>query len=138
VDEIDQILRSARVIAVVGLSDRPDRPSYSVAAYMRDAGYEVIPVNPRLDNWEGLTCWPSVEAIGRPVDLVNVFRRPEHCAEVTRGAVRARAAAVWLQLGITSDEAARIAREAGLVFVQNRCLAVEHQRRIAMNPGEQP
>ena len=116
-------------IAVVGLSDDPSRPSYDVARYLRSAGKEILPVNPNHKTVMGLTCYPSLAAVPGPIDVVDVFRRPEHCADVVRDAVEAGAKGVWLQSGIRNDEARAIARKAGIDFVQDRCLKVEHMFR---------
>lgn len=116
---------SARRIAVVGLSDDPSRASYDVANCLRSAGKEVVPVNPNHKSILGLTCYPSLEAVPGKIDLVNVFRRPEHCADVARSAVAVGAGGVWLQSGIVSDEARAVARRAGLDYVEDRCLKVE-------------
>jgi predicted CoA-binding protein len=119
----------ARRIAVVGLSDHPSRPSYDVASYLRAVGKEILPVNPNHKAVMGLTCYPSLAAVPGPIDVVNVFRRPEFCADVTRDAVEVGAKGVWLQSGIKNEEAREIARRAGIDFVQNRCLKVEHMFR---------
>ena len=117
---------AAKRVAVVGLSDDPSRPSHGVASYLASEGKEIIPVNPNHATVMGLTCYPSLEAIRGQVDVVDVFRRPEHCAEVVRAAVAAGAKGVWLQSGIVSREAERIARDAGIDFVQDRCMKVDH------------
>jgi predicted CoA-binding protein len=113
-------------IAVVGLSDDPTRPSHDVASYLISVGKEVVPVNPNRQRVMGLTCYPSLESVPGQIDVVDVFRRPEHCADVVRSAVAVGAKGVWLQSGIVSPEAERIAREAGIDFVQDRCLKVDH------------
>ena len=113
-------------IAVVGLSDDPSRASYGVAAYLRSAGKEIIPVNPNYTTVMGLKCYPSLESVPGPIDVVDVFRRPEHCADVVRSAVAVRAKGVWLQSGIVNDEARQIARRAGIDYVEDRCLKVDH------------
>jgi predicted CoA-binding protein len=125
----EEILREARTIAVVGASPDPARPSYGVIAYLMRAGYRVVPVNP-LAGAEvlGLRCVASLAEIGEPVDLVDVFRRPEHCGEVAREAVAAGAGALWLQLGIVSPEARRVAGESGLDYVEDACTAIVHRR----------
>ncbi|MCW2975821.1 MAG: CoA-binding protein [Actinomycetia bacterium] len=125
----EEILREARTIAVVGASPDPARPSYGVIAYLLRAGYRVVPVNP-LAGAEvlGLRCVASLAEIGEPVDLVDVFRRPEHCGEVAREAVAAGAGALWLQLGIVSPEARRVAGESGLDYVEDACTAIVHRR----------
>jgi len=113
-------------IAVVGLSDDPHRPSHDVARYLQSVGKEVIPVNPNHQRVLGLKCYASLEAVPGPIDVVDVFRRPEFCAEVVRSAVAAGAKGVWLQTGIVNEEAERVAAEAGIDFVQDRCIKVEH------------
>jgi uncharacterized protein len=124
----EQILRDARTIAVVGASPDPGRPSYGVTAYLVQAGYRVVPVNPLADEVLGLRCLASLAELDGPVDLVDVFRRPEHCAEVAREAAAAGAGALWLQLGVVSPEARRIAEESGLDFVEDACTAIVHRR----------
>ena len=125
-----EILRDAKTIAIVGASPKPDRPSHGVMRYLMRAGYRCIPVRPRdCDEVLGVPCVTSLAEIDEPIDLVDVFRRPEFCAEVVREAVEVGAKGVWLQSGITSDEARAIAREAGIDYVENRCLKVEHMFR---------
>ena len=127
-----EILRDARTIAVVGASPRADRPSHGVMRYLLGHGYHAIPVRPRdCDEVLGVPCVASLAEIGEPVDLVDVFRRPEFCADVAREAVAAGARALWLQLGIVSPEARRIAVDAGLDYVENLCTAVVHAREVA-------
>lgn len=130
-DEADMIRRmlAGRRIAVVGLSDDPSRASYGVAQYLRAAGKEIIPVNPTHETVMGFKCYPTLEEVPGPIDVVNVFRRPEFCADVAAQAVKVRAKGVWLQAGIYSDEAERIALEGGLDFVQGRCIMVDHMHR---------
>ena len=126
-----EILRDARTIAVVGASPRPNRPSHGVMRYLLEHGYRVIPVRPRdCDEVLGVPCVASLGEIGEPVDLVDVFRRPEFCADVAREAVAAGAGALWLQLGIVSPEARRIALEGGLDYVEDLCTAVVHRREV--------
>jgi len=119
-------MTSARRIAVVGLSDDPSKPSFGVAAYLRSVGKEIVPVNPKYRAVMGLPCYPSLEAVPGKIDLVDVFRRPEFCPEVARSAAVIGASGLWLQLGIVSPEAQTIAQAAGLDFVQDRCIKVEH------------
>ena len=124
----EEILREARSIAVVGASPDPGRPSHGVMAYLMRVGYRVVPVNPQAAEVLGLRCLGSLAELEEPVDLVDVFRRPEHCGEVAREAVAAGAGALWLQLGIVSADARRVAEEAGLGYVENACTAVVHRR----------
>jgi hypothetical protein len=97
-----------------------------VASYLKSVGKEIIPVNPNYTTVMGLRCYPSLEQVPGPIDVVDVFRRPEYCADVVRSAVAIGAKGVWLQSGIVSPEAERIAREAGVDFVQDRCMKVDH------------
>ena len=124
-DAVRRMIAGKR-IAVVGLSDDPTRASHGVASYLLSAGKEIIPVNPNLQTVMGLKCYPSLEAVPGAIDVVDVFRRPEFCPEVVRSAVAVGAKGVWLQAGIVSPEAERIARDAGIDFVQDRCLKVDH------------
>jgi uncharacterized protein len=127
-----EILREARTIAVVGASPRPGRPSHGVMRYLLEHGYRVIPVRPRdCDEVLGVPCVASLAEIGEPVDLVDVFRRSEFCADVARRAVAAGAGALWLQLGIVSPEARRIAAAGGLDYVEDLCTAIVHHQEVA-------
>src|SRR5687767_6558333 len=117
-DAVRRMLAGRRV-AVVGLSDDPSRPSYDVASYLKSVGKEILPVNPNHKTVLGITCYPSLAAVPGPIDVVDVFRRPEFCAEVVRDAVEVGAKGVWLQSGITSDEGREIARRAGIDYVEN-------------------
>ncbi|MEH1124483.1 CoA-binding protein [Micromonospora sp. CPCC 206061] len=120
-----QILADAAVIAVVGASRDPDKPAHTVPLQMQRHGWRIIPVNPHADELFGEKVYRSLADIPEPVDLVNVFRPAEDAVEVVREAVAIGAPAVWLQLDIVSAEARRIATEAGLEYVEDRCLAVE-------------
>jgi predicted CoA-binding protein len=123
-----RILRDARTIAVVGASPSPDRESHGVMRYLLAQGYDVIPVRPDCEEILGVPCFPALRHIDRAIDLVDVFRRPEFCAAHAREAVEAGAKALWLQLGIVSSEARRIAEAAGLDYVEDACTAVVHAR----------
>lgn len=127
-----EILADARTIALVGASPRPERPSNQVMRYLLDAGYRVIPVRPLdCDEVHGVPCVATLAEIDEPIDLVDVFRRPELCAGHAREAVDAGAGALWLQVGIESAEARRIAAEAGLDYVENACTMVVHRLHLA-------
>lgn len=127
--EIASLLRETRVIAVVGLSSRPWRASYGVSEYMRDAGYRIIPVNPREQEVLGEKAYARLEDVPEPVDMVNIFRRAEFVLEIVDAAIRIGAKSVWMQEGVVHEAAAKRAREAGLVVVMDRCLLKEHRRR---------
>jgi predicted CoA-binding protein len=124
-------LLAAKRIAIVGLSDDSSRPSYGVATYLQAHGFEVLPVNPNCSTVLGLRCYSTLAEVPGPIDLVDVFRRPQFCPQVVRDAIAAGAKAVWLQSGIRSPEAKRLAQAANLDYVEDRCLMVEHlhQRR---------
>jgi uncharacterized protein len=132
-DELRDLLAGTKVIAVVGLSANPDRPSNQVAWYLRHQGYRLYGVNPRCPDAEVFGDVPVVAALDQVperIDLVDVFRRPEYTAEVARQAVAVGAGALWLQLGIRSAEARQVAEAAGLAYVEDRCLKVEHARLL--------
>jgi predicted CoA-binding protein len=125
----EQILREARTIAIVGASPNPHRASHGVMRYLLAQGYRVIPVRPLdCDEVLGVPCVESLAEIEEPIDLVDVFRRPEHTPAHAREAVGAGAGALWLQLGIVSAESRQIATEAGLDYVEDACTAVVHRR----------
>lgn len=130
VDSIRRILREAKTIAVVGHSTDPSKPGGYVSAYMRQAGYRVIPVNPNAREIQGDVCYPDLMSIPKEIaiDIVNVFRPPRDCPEAARQAAALGAKTLWLQLGIVSEEAARIAEAAGLSVVMDTCIMVEHRR----------
>lgn len=122
------LMRSARTIAVVGVSPRPDRPSHEVAAYLIDAGYTVYLVNPAADGEIlGRLVYDSVAALPEPVDIVDIFRRPADVPPVVADAIAAGAGAVWMQLAIVNEDAARAAHTAGLAVVMDRCTKIEHE-----------
>ncbi|MBI4799578.1 MAG: CoA-binding protein [Desulfarculus sp.] len=133
-EEVRQMLGPCRVIAVVGLSPNPSRDSHRVAAYLLAQGFTVIPVNPKEEAILGQKCYPSLGDIPGPVDLVDVFRASEHAPAVAREAVAKGAKGLWLQEGVKSLDAAAMAQEAGLWFVQDRCLMVEHRRHLVPRP----
>jgi predicted CoA-binding protein len=119
-----ELLETTTTIAVVGLSSNPDRSSHGVAARLQTAGYRIIPVNPNERAVLGVAAVPHLAAIGEKVDIVDVFRRPEHTPAIAADAVKIGARALWLQSGVTDEEAARIARAGGLIVVMDACLAV--------------
>lgn len=126
--EISEILRRFRRLAIVGISDKEDRPSYRVAAYLQEAGFQLFPVNPLLDEVLGERAYPDLLSLPAAIEIVDVFRRPEAMPEIAAQAIRIGARVLWLQEGIVHNEAAARAKEAGLAVVQNRCLLKEHLR----------
>lgn len=122
------LLRRTRAIAVVGHSPKPDRPSYQVAQFMRDAGYTIYPVNPGQTEIAGLPCYPSLAALPEPVDMVNVFRQSTYLREIAEAAIAIGAKSLWAQLDIHDDAAVQRAEAAGLTVITNACLKIEYQR----------
>lgn len=134
---VEQILRTYDSITVFGASTSPEKPAYYVPEHMQRHGWRIVPVNPRGGVILGEPVHATLADVPRPVGLVDVFRRSEHTPDVARQAVAAGATALWLQLGIASDEARRIATEAGLLYVEDRCLIIE-QRRLGLDaPGSE-
>lgn len=133
--DISAILDMQR-IAVVGLSSDPRRESYTVSQYMQGNGYEIIPVNPNETEVLGERAYASLTDLPEPPEVVNVFRRPEFLDDVVEDAINAGAKAIWIQLGIVNEGAARRAREAGLITVMDKCIRVEHGRRQFAAPRD--
>jgi predicted CoA-binding protein len=126
---ITELLKSAKTIAVVGLSDRPNRTSYGVSQYMQSQGYRIIPVNPAITESLGEKAYARLSAVPEKVDIVNVFRRSEHVPKVVEEAIRIGAPAIWMQEGVVHEEAAEKARAAGIFVVMDRCILKEHMAR---------
>lgn len=126
----EQILNSSRVVAVVGLSPKPDRPSYGVASYLKQRGYKIIPVNPGAEEILGAPCYPDLSSIPEPIDVVDIFRRSEDVPAIVEEAIKIGAKAVWMQEGVRSEEAAARARGAGLLVVMDKCMLKEHKKLV--------
>lgn len=122
----EKILKSSRTIALVGLSPKPDRPSYRVASYLKEQGYNIIPVNPAEKEILGETCYPDLASVPMSIDVVDIFRRSEEVPSIMAEAIRIGARAVWMQEGVINEEAANRAREAGLMVVMDKCMLKEH------------
>ncbi len=127
-DEIKKILVNSRTIAVVGLSEKPERDSYQVAKYLKDHGYIIIPVNPAKSEILGEKSYPDLASIPSPVDIVDIFRNIEAVPGIVEEAIKIKAKVVWMQLGLAHNKSAQKARNAGLIVVQSKCLKVEHAR----------
>ena len=129
-EDIYELLSNTRTIAMIGASDRPDRPSHRVMAFLQSRGYRVLPVNPPItgEHVHGEYVWRELSQIGEPIDLVDIFRRPQAAGEAVDEAIAAGAKAVWLQLGVINEEAAARAEAAGLKVVMDRCPAIEIPR----------
>lgn len=120
------ILKNTKNLAIVGISNKPERASYQVAAYLQAAGYQIFPINPGLREVLGLTCYPSLSALPGPVDLVNVFRKAEDCLPIAEEAAKIGAKALWLQLGISNPQCQQLAEKQGMAYVENKCTKIEH------------
>src|SRR5436853_1986083 len=127
-DKVRRILKGSRTIAVVGLSAQWHRPSFFAAKYLQEHGYRVIPVNPAYPEILGEKCYPSLLDIPEPVDVVDVFRKPQDVPPIAEEAVRIGAKVLWMQIGVIHEDAARRAREAGLEVIMDRCMKIEHAR----------
>jgi hypothetical protein len=139
-EEIRRILRSAKTIAVVGLSDKPDRSSYQVAAYLQAQGYRIIPVNPNVTTVLGEQAFPSLSAVSEPVDIVDIFRQPDAVPAIVNEAIAKHAKVIWMQEGIAHNAAADQARAAGLQVAMSKCLLKEHRRLglVATSHAQEP
>ncbi len=131
----DEILNSSRVVAIVGLSPKPDRPSYRVASYLKGKGYKIIPVNPGAEEILGVPSYPDLSSVPEPVDVVDIFRRSEEVPAIVKEAIEIGAKAVWMQEGVINNEAAARAEEAGLPVVMDRCMLKEHQKLQSSRDG---
>ena len=138
-EDIRELLTNARTIAMVGASDRPGRPSNRVMKFLQDQGYRVIPVNPQItgEHVHGEYVWRDLAQIGEPIDIVDIFRRPDAAGEAVDAAIAIGARAVWMQIGVIDEEAASRAEAAGLKVVMDRCPAIEIPR-LGIAPLDRP
>lgn len=123
-----EVLNKYKKVAIVGLSAKTDRPSYFAATYLKDYGYEITPVNPAYEEVLGLKCYPSLDKVPGPLEVVDIFRRPEEVPAIVDEAIRLGAKAIWMQLGVIHEEARRKALDEGLDVVMDRCMKIEHAR----------
>jgi predicted CoA-binding protein len=130
-DEIGELLKRTKTIAVVGLSDSPLRPSYGVSAYMQSHGYKIIPVNPSIRGSLGEKAVASLAEVEEKIDMVDVFRRSEYVPDLVDEAIRLKVPAIWLQEDVIHEEAAEKARKAGIFVVMDKCILKEHRRRFS-------
>jgi hypothetical protein len=130
-DPIADLLKSAKTIAVVGLSDNPLRPSHGVSAYMQSRGYRIIPVNPKIESCLGEKAYASLLDIPEKIDIVNIFRRPEYVQEIVDQAIQRKVPAIWMQEDVIHEKAAEKARKAGIFVVMDRCILKEHHARLS-------
>jgi predicted CoA-binding protein len=129
-DSIFELLRKAKTIAVVGLSDSPLRASHGVSAYMQSQGYRIVPVNPAVDNVLGEDSYSSLLDVKEKIDIVNIFRRSEFVPDVVDQAIQLKVPAIWMQEGVVHEAAAEKARQAGILVVMDRCILKEHRARF--------
>ena len=129
-DPITELLKGAKTIAVVGLSDNPLRVSHGVSAYMQGQGYRIIPVNPRIESSLGERAYGSLREVAEKIDIVNIFRRPEFVEEVVEQGIALKVPAIWMQEGVIHERAAEKARQAGIFVVMDRCILKEHRARL--------
>jgi len=129
-DQIAELLKSAKTIAVVGLTDSPFRPSYRVSQYMQSQGYRIIPINPMIGESLGEQSYASLLDVPEKIDIVNIFRRSEHVPEVIEEAIRLKVPAIWMQEGVIHEAAAEKARQAGIFVVMDKCILKEHAKRM--------
>jgi len=129
-DPITELLKRAKTIAVVGLSNDPMRPSHGVSAYMQSQGYRIIRVNPRIESGLGEKAYASLREVREKIDIVNIFRRPEFVEEIVDDAIRLKVPAIWMQEDVVHEKASEKARKAGIFVVMDRCILKEHQTRF--------
>ena len=136
--DLQSVLESTETIAVVGCSAKATRTSHKIARYLQERGYRIVPVNPNYDEVLGETCYPDLPSVPADIeiDIVDIFRRPEHTADMVRSAIErveqtGEQPVIWTQLGVSSSEAAELAAEAGLPYVRNRCIKIEYDRLFA-------
>lgn len=134
-DQLRRVLQEAKVIAVVGASGTEDKAAHDVPAYLQEHGYEIVPVNPGSDQVLGQDTFDDLSDVDRQVDVVDVFRPADEAPGIARKAVALGANVLWLQQGISSDEAREIAEDAGLEVVMDQCMMVNHRRLIVDQPG---
>lgn len=131
-DRITELLKTAKTIAVVGLTDSPLRPSYGVSHYMLSHGFRIIPVNPNITDWMGEKAYPSLLDVPEKIDIVNVFRRSDAVPDVVEQAIQIKAPAIWMQEGVVHEAAAEKARQASIFVVMDSCILKEHRKRSSL------
>ena len=130
IKDVKNLLEKSQTIAIVGLSTNPERDSYIVADYLRNHGYKIIPINPNIENWNGLKSYQRVIDVTDTVDIIDIFRKNEAVLDIVKEALRLRQKpkAIWIQLGIENNEARELAEKNDLFVVGNKCIKIEHQR----------
>lgn len=130
VETIRDLLHRARTVAIVGLSDKKERASNFVGSYLKSEGYKIIPVNPNLSEVLGEKSYPDLKSIPEPVDIVDIFRRPDEIMPIVEQAIEIKARAIWMQLLIVNRDAAKLAKDNGLIVIMDKCMKIEHGRYI--------
>lgn len=129
-DTIRKLLHSIKTVAIVGMSDKKERASNFVGSYLKSEGYKIFPVNPTIKEALGEKAYPDLLSIPEPVDVVDIFRRPDEIVPIVKQAIEIKAKAIWMQLSIVNREAAELARAAGLIVIMDKCMKIEHGRFI--------
>ena len=129
-EDIKVLLKNSKNIAVVGISDKQERDSFGVAKYLQSKGYNVIPVNPSLENWQGIKSYPNLSSIPKNtrLDIVDIFRKPEAVGEIVEESIKVKPKAIWMQLGVINEEAGKKASDSGMTVVMDKCIMVEHRK----------
>ncbi len=129
-EDIKVLLKNSKNIAVVGISDKQERDSFGVAKYLVSKGYNVIPVNPSLESWQGIKSYPNLSSIPKntKLDIVDIFRKPEAVGEIVEESIKVKPKAIWMQLGVINEEAGKKASDSGMTVVMNKCIMVEHKK----------
>ncbi len=129
-EDIKVLLKNSKNIAVVGISDKQERDSFGVAKYLVSKGYNVIPINPSLESWQGIKSYPNLSSIPKntKLDIVDIFRKPEAVGEIVEESIKVKPKAIWMQLGVINEEAGKKASDSGMTVVMNKCIMVEHKK----------
>ncbi len=129
-EDIKVLLKNSKNIAVVGISDKQERDSFGVAKYLVSKGYNVIPINPSLESWQGIKSYPNLSSIPKntKLDIVDIFRKPEAVGEIVEESIKVKPKAIWMQLGVINEEAGKKASDSGMTVVMDKCIMVEHRK----------
>ncbi len=129
-EDIKVLLKNSKNIAVVGISDKQERDSFGVAKYLVSKGYNVIPINPSLESWQGIKSYPNLSSIPKntKLDIVDIFRKPEAVGEIVEESIKVKPKAIWMQLGVINEEAGKKASNSGMTVVMDKCIMVEHRK----------
>ena len=129
-EDIRALLKNSKNIAVVGISDKQERDSFGVAKYLLSKGYNVIPVNPSLENWQGIKSYPNLSSIPKDtkLDIVDIFRKSDAVGEIVEESIKVKPKAIWMQLGVINEDAGKKASNSGMTVVMDKCIMVEHRK----------